>query len=123
MANKNKELRKALSGEEVTLEMLQEAQKIYKEIAQESYQSEDWTEFQLAVINMNRGFFKYLDANKDKLDDYIKLIFVNENNTFNASLSVENKDGSIDNLVSIKVKSHNTLSRLLKDYDFFLYDE
>ena len=115
MNNTVKELKKVLSGESVTLEMLQEGKEIYKTIAQEGYKSKKWTNTNLALAILNRAFKRYLD-NTD-LKEYRKTVFINDKGIgYNAVLSNQDQE----QVLSIKIKSESFVMDLIDNHGFYL---
>jgi len=118
-----KDLRTALAtenGKSATLEQLQKAREIYKEIAQEAYKSKekDYTSTNLALTILKNAFFAFLDSNPDL--DFKKTLFMNDKGTgYNAVLAkVEN--GEYDNVFSIKIRTEFEAEKLIRDYGFYL---
>ena len=115
------EVKKILRENETSIETLQKAKAVYKEISQEAYKNGKWTQFNLAMAFMNQGFFELVKHLKeeDKLKEYIKFIFVDENGSYNASISAENADtGELDNLISVKFKNDKKVETLVEEYEF-----
>lgn len=114
------EVKNVLKGE-ITFESLQQAKEVYKTISQESYQSGKWTQFNLAMAFLNQAFFELLKKLKeeDKIKEYMKYVFVDENGSYTASISMINQEtGELDNLISVKFRNDSKIETLVDDYEF-----
>lgn len=109
-------LNKVLQGD-VTLEMLQQAKEIYKAIATECFNTQKWTQMNIARKKLVNKFMVFVKEND--LTEYSKSIF-SQDNGYNVVLSTKTDDGKFEQVLSIKVKSYKVVEDLVENYGFYL---
>ena len=123
MAKTLKDLKKVLGTEKdknVTLEQLQQAKAIYKEIAQDGFKTKNWTVTNLALAILNRAFMDFVKNND--LTEYRKTIFIQDTgyNVVLAIIKGHGESSEFDNVLSIKIKNEALVMELIDEYEFYL---
>lgn len=114
---KLREILKTKENENVTLEQLQDAYKVYKEISQSGYKTKNWTMTNLARVTLVKSFKKFVEITD--LSNYQKTIFLNDNG-YSATLSLKNDKDEFDRVLSIKIKNESVIMDLIDNYEFYL---
>ena len=122
MANVN-QLNQIFRNKDLTFDTIAEAKEVYKTIANDAYKSGKWTQYNIAMVVLNKQFIRLLDNLKDNdnLKSYVKIIFPEDSGSaYNASVSTQSEDGTFENKINIKFKSIKMLENLIENYDFHL---
>lgn len=120
MAKTLKDLKKVLGTEKdksVTLEQLQQAKAIYKEISQEGFKTKNWTVTNLALAILDRAFMDFVKNND--LSEYRKTIFIQDTG-YNVVLAFAKDENEFDNVLSLKIKNEALVMELIDEYEFYL---